>query len=80
MVGYIISIEVKILALKWITGQKYNLFTYILNDVTPAQVAAAWIIAKGAWPTIGVIKVKQVEESVAAGQMALNASLFGKTG
>lgn len=42
-------------------------------DASPAQVATAWAIAKGALPIIGVTKVKQVEEAVAAAQIVLDA-------
>lgn len=40
---------------------------------SPAQVAAAWAIAKGTLPIIGVTKVSQVEEALAASQIKLTA-------
>lgn len=40
-------------------------------DASPAQVATAWAIAKGAIPIIGVTKVKQVEEAARAIQIVL---------
>lgn len=40
-------------------------------DASPAQVAAAWAIAKGTLPIIGVTKVKQVEEAKAAAEIVL---------
>lgn len=42
-------------------------------DASPAQVAAAWAIAKGTLPIIGVTKVSQVEEALAASQIKLTA-------
>lgn len=44
-------------------GNKYH--------ASVAQVAAAWAIAKGALPIIGVTKVKQVEEAALAAQINL---------
>lgn len=38
-----------------------------------AQVAAAWAIAKGTLPIIGVTKPEQVEEAFMAAQIMLNA-------
>lgn len=40
-------------------------------DASPAQVATAWAIAKGTLPIIGVTKVSQVEEALAASQIKL---------
>ena len=51
-------------ALKQI-GSRYN--------VSPAQVATAWAIAKGTLPIIGVTKVRQVEEAATAAQIDLTA-------
>lgn len=42
-------------------------------DASPAQVAAAWAIAKGTLPIIGVTKVHQVEEAFQAAQIELDA-------
>lgn len=42
-------------------------------DASPAQVAAAWAIAKGTLPIIGVTKVRQVEEAFQAAQIELDA-------
>ena len=42
-------------------------------NVTPAQIATAWAIAKGTLPIIGVTKVHQVEEAAAAAQIILTA-------
>lgn len=42
-------------------------------DASPAQVAAAWAIAKGTLPIIGVTKISQVEEALAASQIKLTA-------
>lgn len=42
-------------------------------DASPAQVAAAWAIAKGTLPIIGVTKVRQVEEASEAAQIELDA-------
>ena len=42
-------------------------------DASPAQIAAAWAIAKGTLPIIGVTKVKQVEEAAKAAQITLTA-------
>ncbi|MEE0434102.1 MAG: aldo/keto reductase [Peptococcaceae bacterium] len=44
-------------------GKKY--------DASPAQIATAWAIAKGTLPIIGVTKVQQVEEAVAAAKIEL---------
>lgn len=46
-------------------GEKHN--------VSPAQIATAWAIAKGTLPIIGVTKVKQVEEAAAAAQIVLTS-------
>lgn len=40
-------------------------------DASPAQVAAAWAIAKGTLPIIGVTKVRQVEDAAKAAQIEL---------
>mgnify|MGYP003286827366 CR=1 FL=1 len=40
-------------------------------DASPAQVATAWVIAKGTLPIIGVTKVSQVEEALAVSQIEL---------
>lgn len=40
-------------------------------NVSPAQIATAWAIAKGTLPIIGVTKVHQVEEAVRAIQISL---------
>ncbi len=40
-------------------------------DASPAQIAAAWAIAKGILPIIGVTKVNQVEEAAKAAQICL---------
>lgn len=42
-------------------------------DASPAQVAAAWAIAKGTLPIIGVTKVRQVEEAFQAARIELDA-------
>lgn len=42
-------------------------------DASPAQIAAAWAIAKGTLPIIGVTKASQVEEAVKAAQIDLTA-------
>lgn len=42
-------------------------------DASPAQIATAWAIAKGALPIIGVTKVEQVEEAATAAQIELTA-------
>lgn len=42
------------------------------HQASPAQVAAAWAIAKGSLPIIGVTKVRQVEEAAAAIQIVLS--------
>ncbi len=41
-------------------------------QASPAQVAAAWAIAKGTPPIVGVTKVRQVEETAAAAQIVLS--------
>ena len=46
-------------------GEKYS--------ASPAQIAAAWAIAKGTLPIIGVTKVKQVEEAAASARITLTA-------
>ena len=43
------------------------------HDVSPAQVATAWAVAKGTLPIIGVTKVSQVEEAAGATRIKLNA-------
>lgn len=40
-------------------------------NASPAQIAAAWAIAKGTLPIIGVTKVKQVEEAAEAARIIL---------
>ena len=40
-------------------------------DASPAQIAAAWAIAKGTLPIIGVTKVNQVEEAAKAARICL---------
>ena len=42
-------------------------------DASPAQIAAAWAIAKGTLPIIGVTKASQVEEAVKTAQIDLTA-------
>ena len=42
-------------------------------NASPAQVATAWAISKGALPIIGVTKVKQVGEAAQAAQITLTA-------
>jgi aryl-alcohol dehydrogenase-like predicted oxidoreductase len=42
------------------------------HQVSPAQVATAWSIAKGTLPIIGVTKVRQVEEAAVAAQIILS--------
>ena len=42
-------------------------------DASPAQVAAAWAIAKGTLPIIGVTKVEQVEAAAKAAEIVLTA-------
>lgn len=44
-------------------GEKYK--------ASPAQIAAAWAIAKGTLPIIGVTKVRQAEEAAKAAQIIL---------
>ena len=46
-----------------VIGEKY--------DVSPAQVALAWAIAKGTTPIIGVTKVSQVQDAVKAMRISL---------
>lgn len=41
------------------------------HSASPAQIATAWAIAKGALPIIGVTRVKQVEEAAAAADILL---------
>jgi aryl-alcohol dehydrogenase-like predicted oxidoreductase len=41
--------------------------------VSPAQIAAAWAIAKGTLPIIGVTKVEQVEAAAKAAEIVLTA-------
>lgn len=43
------------------------------HAVSPAQVALAWAIAKGTTPIIGVTKVSQVQDAVAATRISLSA-------
>ena len=57
------KIEALVTELKEI-GEKHN--------ASPAQIATAWAIAKGTLPIIGVTKVKQVEEAMAATQITLS--------
>ena len=65
-------------------GEAYNPYLKELEQLTsalqevgaqhgasPAQVATAWAIAKGALPIIGVTKVKQVEEAASAANISL---------
>ena len=54
---HLAEIETLVTELKKI-GEKYS--------ASPAQIATAWAIAKGTLPIIGVTKVKQVEEAMAA--------------
>ena len=42
-------------------------------DASPAQIAAAWAIAKGTLPIIGVTKAEQVEAAAKAAEIALSA-------
>lgn len=44
-------------------GKKYN--------VSPAQIALAWAMAKGTIPIIGVTKIEQVEDAVKASEIKL---------
>lgn len=55
----------RLVAVMRTVGNKYN--------VTPAQVALAWAIAKGTTPIIGVTKPVQVQDSVRAMQVVLTA-------
>lgn len=71
---HLAEIEVLVDELKKI-GKKYN--------ASPAQIATAWAIAKGTLPIIGVTKVKQVEEAMAAIKITLTPeeiSLLEKLG
>lgn len=61
---HLAEIETLVTELKKI-GEKY--------DASPAQIAAAWAIAKGTLPIIGVTKVKQVEEAAASARITLTA-------
>jgi len=61
---HLAEIETLVNELK-IIGKKY--------DASPAQIAAAWAIAKGTLPIIGVTKVKQVEEAAASARITLTA-------
>lgn len=61
---HLAEIETLVNELK-IIGEKY--------DASPAQIAAAWAIAKGTLPIIGVTKVKQVEEAAASARITLTA-------
>lgn len=47
-------------------------------NASPAQVATAWAIAKGTLPIIGVTKIHQVEEAVAATQIVLTVEEVGR--
>lgn len=42
-------------------------------DITPAQVALAWAIAKGTTPIIGVTKPSQVQDALQATKVTLTA-------
>lgn len=55
----------RLVAVMRTVGNKYN--------VTPAQVALAWAIAKGTTPIIGVTKPSQVQDAVRAMQVVLTA-------
>lgn len=55
----------RLVAVMRTVGNKYN--------VTPAQVALAWAIAKGTTPIIGVTKPVQVQDAVRAMQVVLTA-------
>lgn len=55
----------RLVAVMRTVGNKYN--------VTPAQVALAWAIAKGTTPIIGVTKPAQVQDAVRAMQVVLTA-------
>lgn len=71
---HLAEIETLVNELK-IIGEKY--------DASPAQIATAWAIAKGTLPIIGVTKVKQVEEAMAATKITLTPeeiSLLEKLG
>lgn len=43
------------------------------HNAAPAQIAAAWAIAKGTLPIIGITKVKQAEETARTANIALSA-------
>lgn len=71
---HLAEIETLVTELKKI-GEKYS--------ASPAQIATAWAIAKGTLPIIGVTKVKQVEEAMAATKITLTPeeiSLLEKLG
>lgn len=71
---HLAEIETLVNELK-IIGEKY--------DASPAQIATAWAITKGTLPIIGVTKVKQVEEAIAATKITLTPeeiSLLEKLG
>lgn len=71
---HLAEIETLVNELK-IIGEKY--------DASPAQIATAWAITKGTLPIIGVTKVKQVEEAMAATKITLTPeeiSLLEKLG
>lgn len=55
----------RLVAVMRTVGDKY--------DITPAQVALAWAIAKGTTPIIGVTKPAQVQDAVRAMQVVLTA-------
>lgn len=66
---HLTEIETLVTELKRI-GEKYN--------VSPAQIAIAWAIAKGTLPIIGITKVKQVEEAAASARITLTAEEIGR--
>ncbi|MCS3284124.1 aldo/keto reductase [Bacteroides salyersiae] len=55
----------KLVAVMRTVGDKY--------DITPAQVALAWAIAKGTTPIIGVTKPSQVQDALQATKVTLTA-------
>ena len=55
----------KLVAVMRAVGNKYN--------ITPAQVALAWAIAKGTTPIIGVTKPSQVQDALQATKVSLTA-------
>ena len=55
----------KLVAVMRTAGDKY--------DITPAQVALAWAIAKGTTPIIGVTKPSQVQDALQATKVTLTA-------